>query len=511
MTDWTSGYVADINYTYGYYSELNPNRLKLSFLNAGIVFPEIKTACELGFGQGLSANIHAAASTVQFFGTDFNPAQAGFARELSAISGSGAKLYDDAFADFCMREDIPDFDLISLHGIWSWISDDNRKIIVDFVRRKLKVGGVFYISYNTQPGWAAMIPMRHLLTLHADVMGVSGHGIVNRIDSSLEFAFRLLDMNPLFLRANPAVAERLKKIKEQNRNYLAHEYFNKDWHPMHFADMSHSLAPAKLSFACSSHYFDYVDALNLLPEQQTFMNDIPDPLFRETVRDFMTNQQFRRDYWVKGLRKLTPLEQVESFREHRIILVSAANDIEFKVSGFLGEVTLNESIYRPVIEFLSDYRPKSIGQIEQAVSRNNITFQQLLQVVMLLVGKGDVASAHDENISSNAKNTTGRLNSYIIQKSRSNADICYLASPVTGGGLIVNRFHQLFILARSQGRKTPEEWVQFVWQILSSQGQLILKDGRTLQTVEENIAELRFQASEFVEKKFPVLKATGIV
>ena len=26
MTDWTAGYVADIGYTYGYYTELNPLR-----------------------------------------------------------------------------------------------------------------------------------------------------------------------------------------------------------------------------------------------------------------------------------------------------------------------------------------------------------------------------------------------------------------------------------------------------------------------------------------------------
>jgi|GEM_PF-6017078 hypothetical protein len=37
MTDWTAGYVADIGYTFGYYTELNPLRLQLAFLNAGLV------------------------------------------------------------------------------------------------------------------------------------------------------------------------------------------------------------------------------------------------------------------------------------------------------------------------------------------------------------------------------------------------------------------------------------------------------------------------------------------
>ena len=144
MSDWTAGYVADIGYTYGYYTELNPLRARLAFLNSGLACPNFGTACELGFGQGLSANLHAAASATQWYGTDFNPAQAGFAQELASAAGTSARLFDEAFADFCARPDLPDFDTIGLHGIWSWISDANRAVIVDFVRRKLKVGGVVF-------------------------------------------------------------------------------------------------------------------------------------------------------------------------------------------------------------------------------------------------------------------------------------------------------------------------------------------------------------------------------
>lgn len=238
MSDWTAGYVADIGYTFGYYTELNPLRVKLAFLNQGLVFPEVGTACELGFGQGLSANFHAAASVTHWHGTDFNPSQAGFAQELAAASGANAKLYDEAFAEFANRGDLPDFDYIGLHGIWSWISDENRHVIVDFIRKKLKVGGVLYISYNTHPGWAAFAPMRHLMTEHAEVLGAEGRGIVSRIDGALVFAEKLMETNPAFSRANPLVGERLKKMKENNRHYLAHEYFNRDWHPMHFATMA---------------------------------------------------------------------------------------------------------------------------------------------------------------------------------------------------------------------------------------------------------------------------------
>ena len=286
MTDWTAGYVADIGYTYGYYTELNPLRVRLAFLNAGLVPPEVGSACELGFGQGMSANLHAAASVVQWAGTDFNPAQAGFAQELARVANSGAQLFDEAFDQFCNRAELPEFDYIGLHGIWSWISDENRAVIVDFVRRKLKVGGVLYISYNTQPGWAAMVPMRDLLTEHAEVLGADGAGIVSRIDSALAFADQLLAANPAYARANPQIAERIKTIKGQDRHYVAHEYFNRDWQPMAFAKMAQWLEPAKLQWACSANYLDAIDAVNLTAEQQALLAGIPDPMFRQTTRDF---------------------------------------------------------------------------------------------------------------------------------------------------------------------------------------------------------------------------------
>lgn len=337
MSDWTSGYVADIGYIFGYYQELNPLRARLAFLNAGLVPPESGVHCELGYGQGMSANIHAAASASTWFATDFNPAQAAFAQSLAAASGANAHLTDEAFADFCTRADLPEFDSIGLHGIWSWINDENRAIIVDFIRRKLKVGGVLYISYNTQPGWAAMVPMRDLLTEHSEVMGVPGQGIVPRIDAAIDFAEKLLATNPSYLKANPVVAERLKGIKAHNRNYLAHEYFNRDWLPMPFSRMAQWLEPAKINYACSAHYHDHIDAINLSAEQQTLFKEIPDAMFRETVRDFMVNQQFRRDYWVKGPRKLNPLEQAEAFRVQKVTLVTHRPDVSLKVAGALGQ------------------------------------------------------------------------------------------------------------------------------------------------------------------------------
>lgn len=511
MTDWTAGYVADIGYTYGYYNELNPQRIKLAFLAQSLAFPKVCTACELGFGQGLSANLHAAASVVKWYGTDFNPSQAGFAQQLSDEAGAGAELYDEAFSEFANRRDLPDFDYIGLHGIWSWISDENRQTIVDFVRRKLKVGGVLYVSYNALPGWAAFVPMRHLLTEHAEVLGAEGRGIASRIDEAIEFSEKLVVTQPLFCKENPQVDERLKELREHSRQYLAHEYFNRDWHPMHFANMVKWLKEAKVQYACSAHYFDHIDVVNLTEEQQAFLKEIPDPMFRETTRDFMVNQQFRKDYWVKGIRKINAVEQAEQLRAVKVILSTPRADVSLKIKGVLGEISMSTKIYGPILDVLADHGVKTLGQIEDKLESKGIVLFQIVQAAMALAGVGYLAAVQDDEVIQRAREQTKRLNAHLCQMARGGKDVAYLASPVTGGGVAVNRFPQLFIGQIVQGKQQPAEWAQSVWQILAMQGQRITKEGKPLETPEENLAELNEQAKTFAEKQLPILRALQIV
>ncbi|NTW55481.1 MAG: methyltransferase [Chlorobiaceae bacterium] len=511
MSDWTSGYMADIDYTFGYYAELNPFRLKLAFLNAGLVFPETGTACELGYGQGLCVNIHAAGSLVDWYGTDFNPSQAAFAEEIASKSGANLKLYDEAFDDFCSRKDLPDFDYIGLHGIWSWISDENRHVIVDFIRRKLKVGGVLYISYNTMPGWAAFAPIRHLMNLHAEIIGADGKGILNRVDSAIDFTEKLLATNPLYSRVNPQIPERIKNLTGQNRQYLAHEYFNKHWYPMHFSTMADWLEPAKLQYAVSANFLDHIDMLHMSMDQQAFINGIPDPILRQSVRDFMVNQQFRKDYWVKGARRLTSLEQAETLRGLKVILTGHRPDIEMKVTGALGEASLNEEIYNPILDALSENTPKEVAQLEMELQSKGIGLAKILLALVLFSGTGHLELVQDEESIAEAKKTAHKINTYLMTKARGSNDINFLSSPVTGGGVHVGRIQQLFLLALIEGKDSPEEWARKAWEALRVQDQKLIRDGKVLESSEENLSELLEQARIFKTKRLPILKTLQVI
>lgn len=505
MGNWAEGYVSEVDYVFGYCNELNPQRISLAFLNAGLAVPFIGTACELGFGQGVTANLHAAASVTEWCGTDFNPTQAGFAQELAATSGSGARFYDDAFAEFASRTDLPDFDFIGLHGIWSWISDKNRDVIVDFIRRKLKVGGVVYISYNTQPGWSSFTPMRQLLSQYLDVMSAPGQGIETRIREALEFATQFLATNPAYALKNPQVVDRIKKMKEQPLQYVAHEFFNSDWHPMHFDTFAKWLAPAKLHYACSARYLDNIESAKLTAEQQSFLKTISDPVLHQSLFDFMVDQQFRQDYWVKGPRKIDEITQKNALRSLSFILTTSYKKIPAGYTTAQGLINVHF-----VVELLADHRPKTLGQLEEALKPKGIDFSQLVEAVICLSAHNFLSTVQDDSVIEKVRNHSESINLYLMNMTKRGGQVKYLASPVTGGGVAVEAFHQLFLLALKNGKSKPVEWAESAWQVMASKGQGVNKNGRTLETAEENLFELTAYANDFESTSLPILRALQI-
>jgi len=274
--------------------------------------------------------------------------------------------------------------------------------------------------------------------------------------------------------------------------------------------MAEALGGVRLNYIGSAHYLDHVDALNLSPAQQQMLQEIADPLFRETVRDFLVNQQFRRDYWIKGGARLSVLEQAEALRAERVVLMSPRQDIELKATGMLGEAKLNEEVYRPLLDALADYQPRTLARLEQTLRAKGVNFSQILQAVMVLIGTGHLAPAQGDTASSKVRKACERLNSYLLQRARGGAEVAYLASPVTGGGVPVSRFQQLFLLAYKQGIK-PQEWAVFAWKILAAQGQRLVKDGQVLETEKQNLEELQSQAEHFAAKRLTILKALQIV
>jgi SAM-dependent methyltransferase len=504
-----------VPYTYGYCDELNPLRVALPLLANGFEPPTIGHACELGFGQGVSLNLHAAGAPVQWYGVDANPDHLEFAQQLATRAQTQLHLSSERFGEYCRRSDLPDFEFIGLHGVWSWISDKDRATLADFIDRKLKPGGVVYVSYNTLPGWATMLPMRNLMHAHllaGDAAGTAGAPLA-RIGEAIGFAQQVIAAQPGYALVNPSLRERMQALSNEDLRYIAHEYFSENWKPTSFSDVAAALGPTGLVYAGSADYRDHVDSINLTPAQRTLLAGIDDVRLRETTRDLCVNRSLRRDYWIKQPRMLDADARFAALREQRVILAIPETSVAMQVRGALGEITLPEALYRPLLRTLASGHATTLGEIEQRLQPLGFTLQQIVEAIELLIATGQVFNAQHEERIREAQSAAAGMNAALCERAYDSGALPFLVSPVTGAGIAVPRLAQLFLLAQMRGLTQAQQWAEFAGAALNRTGadSLASQDAAAALQPSLSDAQLRDKATQFAEVYLPVLRTLGVV
>jgi hypothetical protein len=302
----------------------------------------------------------------------------------------------------------------------------------------------------------------------------------------------------------------LQSIKGQNRQYVAHEYFNRNWDCMYFIDVVDAMTAAKLDYATTAVPLDTVAALNLSAEGMDFLEGIEHPIMREQARDYFINQNFRRDLYVRGANRLSAAEQRDGLLRTRFVLLQAIESIPGTVTGPAGEAALQTEIYSPVLEALaaSAYAPKTLQQLSMAVG--SVSYDDLVQAVTVLIGMGVAAPCQSEAAERQVQERCDTLNLQLCKRALFNNNIQVLASPVTGGGVPISRVQQLFLISIKQGMTDPQDWAQLAWAVIGDQGEVLHKGDQPLLTAEENLAEMTEQARAFAQTPLDILMALKI-
>ena len=458
----------------------------------------------------MSINIHAAAVPGHWVGTDFNPAHTSHANLLCEAAQTDAQLWECSFAEMLERKNMPMFDSISLHGIWSWISQENQAHVVEFIRRYLKPGGIVYNSYNCFPGWAANHPVRELLLLQDKYIRVDS-GSADRVKDAMQFADNVLKANPAYAERNPNLVKWINGLRDKDAHYVAQEYLNRFWTVMYFTEVAEIMQEAKLDYACTTELLDALDGaddLNFTNETKDFLMNIRHPLVREEVRDYYINRQFRKDLYIKGARKLHPREQVRRILGTRYVLQKTGPEA-LKCAGYNKTLAIKEEWTRAVVEYLAadNNSPKDFtGFLE---THPEISERILLIFLRAMVRTETLAPCQPEDMVEKAKWYCDRLNRFICESSMLEEKINYLASPLTGCGIALDRIQQMFLHLLQNGvdrEAIPRE----VQSILSSQGQNLIKDGEVLQEADGlHVLEEKFVS--FESKTGPLLQVLRIM
>jgi len=500
MSDWAEGYITEVGYIHRYHPHLLPRLLAFAALSRGVAAPgggsEKIRVLELGCGQGVSANIIAAVNpNIDYTALDFNPSHISGARALAAAAGTpNLRFVEASFEDMADERSWGCFDIILLHGIYSWVSATNREHIVRIAREKLRAGGMLYLSYNTYPGWATIAPIRRMFV---DIAQDNPSApIFDQLDHGFGVFDRLHQLKSRYIEAIPNLVNRIEQLKTHDRRYIAHEYLNKEWKIFHFSDVVKDMARAKLSYVGSANLLDHLDGINLTDEQREFLATIRNPIRRESVRDLIVNQSFRRDIFLKGVIPMSEARIQNGWADLRFALSTNAASVPRDAQGVQFHGT-HRIVHERVLEKL-DSGPRTTSELlqEPEISSQSGAFRQ---VMVYLVGQGNCHVVPAESNEDERIRRAEALNGVILNDAR---DWNVLASPVLGGAVEVNDIAQLMLLAVREKSADP---AGFIWNILRSQNKKLVKDGKPLDSEEENVAELHRKVIETQTDKGRVL------
>jgi hypothetical protein len=326
------------------------------------------------------------------------------------------------------------------------------------------------------------------------------------LEQALALADRLKDAGAHFYRMHPYVSAQLERLRKLPASYLAHELLTRDWQAFSFADVAAELAEAKLRYLGSAHLTDHVDRVNFTEQQQGLLTEIGDPLIEETARDMIIGRQFRRDIFVKGFTPLQPLPARERWLQTRFVLSSPSDEVQLTFETPLGTFALRPDVYRPVIDALAD-GPITLRDLIERMPASKLEWGSLTDAIKVLIGRGELQPALPAENEAGRVPTTQAFNAAVMARAKESAVLGYLASPVTGGGVRVDPFTQLYLQGKRKGVADP---VALIASIAAMRGLTFEKDGRKLEP-EEAHTEFAAKAARIDGRVVPLLKRLGVV
>lgn len=300
MNATTGGYVTDTAYVAEFYGDHAPAHLNLIAASNGFRPRPLDTPftwCDYGCGNGITANVLAGCFPhAHFYGVDFLPAHTRMAQLLALRGGLGNTTFIQKSFTGLDAGEIPPLDFAVMHGVLSWIDEPTRAAVLDDAARRLKPGGLLLTGTNAMPGWAAKLPLRNMVySLTAD-----GQNSLERARTGLAWLKKLKAAEVKYFRDNPTLAEAVDELDRLDPRYMAHEYFNAHLRAFYFAELKAMMEARGLYFAgCARMFLNMVD-LSVPQALQDEFRNVKSRAELEAKRDFIRNETFRRDVWIKG-------------------------------------------------------------------------------------------------------------------------------------------------------------------------------------------------------------------
>jgi SAM-dependent methyltransferase len=511
MSDWGQGYHVGSPYTVGFYPELAPSHLESALLFSGLKADLSRPGaayCELGCGYGLTTLILAAANPQSsFVGVDFNPTHIMAATALARSAQLPNVRFVEASFDELLAPrfaDLGAFDVIALHGIYSWVAPPLRRAIVNFADARLKTGGALFVSYNAAPGWMPRAPLQRLLFECAKRNPAEPR---TATADALRFAKSLKDAGAFYFNANPQVGAFIESMQGMNLAYLVHEHLNESWSALYHADVVADFSATRLSYACAAHIADDLDETSIPITTHGIVDGITDAVWRETVKDFLVGRSFRRDIFVRGPVKMTPVEWVKELDRVFMLVVPRAAATG-KISTPMGEVEGRSDLYPVVLDLLAG-GPQRLSQLRARATGAAKDATVLIQALALLIHSGRVKMIRPD--AAIDPGPARRLNLALAREIEAGRAVHALAAPAIATGVPAELTDFGVVAARERGLDLDAGTIaRTTWEMIESTSIRPTIEGKAIHEKSQVLALLTQAADRLLAEKLEILKALGI-
>lgn len=527
---WSEGYVTDTLYTDHVFREQSP-----AWINyvAGLMgcaprpLDRPFAYLELGCGLGHSITVFAAAfPQARFVGVDFNPAHIDHAqRRARALGLDNLTFVEASFQDLAadhagtgVARGLGHFDFVTLHGIYSWISLEARQAVQRLIFDRLLPGGLVYNSYNCLPGWSVEAPLQRLMKEFASV---GSGGSSARMRAALAQMKTLAGAKTGYFGAHAQAQSALEQYARKQDNYLAHEFLNGAWNAFYAADVADEMSLAKLDFVGSATLMENHGDLLLAEGALALVNQQPDERRRQMVQDFLVNQKFRRDIFVRGHARLGRAEIAANRARQCLVAPKSLANVSPNVKVRRGAVNFDAAKFKQLVAVAGEWAGTE-GEMGAAFAKaagGSADFSRML-AILTTAGHLLPAAMVPPRPRSHPATEAGQVARHAMPLHANQAELASaiarkvnvtLASPVSGNATAHALNEALMINELLQAGGPVADIIARMEAKMAAIGVRLAKDGKTVTDPAAAAAQLKGMIEGFVANDLPGLIRLGVL
>jgi hypothetical protein len=180
------------------------------------------------------------------------------------------------------------FDYVICHGVYSWVAPELQRRILEIGKPAISEHGVFFVSYNTLPGWRQRGMVRDILQVGSRLREDSDDS--SRYASAMELASRLTSESSLL---PPYVREAVERLSSSEPSYVIQEFLGEYNAPVLFMDFMRAAESCGLQFMSEARVV-MMSAEDLGPDMRAYLDSFGSNVtMREQVLDLLRNRTFR--------------------------------------------------------------------------------------------------------------------------------------------------------------------------------------------------------------------------